>query len=84
MAEPRENHIEWYSGTDTMTLSLTQAKYINRVRRMLEKYPEMGSILAENQDGSILAQISLRALHLTYYGQNTGRFSAISEEDDDK
>lgn len=84
MAELRENHIEWYSGADTMTLSLTQAKYINRVRRMLEKYPEMGSILAENQDGSILAHISLRALHLTYYGQNTGRFSAINDEEEEE
>lgn len=84
MADLRENHIEWYSGSETMTLSLTQAKYINRVRRMVEKYPEIGSVLAENQDGSILAHISLRALHLTYYGLNTGRFSAMDKEDDDE
>lgn len=83
MAELKENHIEWYSGAETMTLSLTQTKYINRVRRMLEKYPETGCILAENQDGSILAHISLRALHLTYYGQNTGGFTAEDEGEDE-
>ena len=81
MAELRENHIEWYSGADTMTLSLTQAKYINRVRGMVEKYPEIGSILAENPDGSVLAHISLRALHLTYYGQNTGDLERLNKKE---
>ena len=83
MAELKENHIEWYSGADTMTLSLTQAKYINRVRRMLEKHPSMGAILAENQDGSILAHISLRALHLTVFTRKNVGSKAIDEEDEE-
>ena len=83
MAEPRENHIEWYSGADTMTLSLTQARYITRVRRILKKNPLLWEIVAENPDGSICAHISLRCLVVADFGLKTGGMSNEEEEEEE-
>ena len=66
--ELRENAIEWITGDDYAIVSLTQRKYITRVRKLAEKYPTMARIEAQNKDGSICARISLRAVHLSIFG----------------
>ena len=70
----KENHIEWYTGKDTMTLSLTQKKYINKVMKLKEKFPDRVEVI-ENVDGSICAHLPVKALHLQIYdreGQTPG------------
>lgn len=67
MAELKENCIEWLAGDDKALCTLTQKKFINKVRRMAKKRDDSVEILAENEDGSILARIPLRAVHLTIY-----------------
>lgn len=64
MSDPKENCIEWLNGEDTISVTLSQVKYINKVKKLQKKYPEMVTILAENDDGSIFARMPLKALKL--------------------
>lgn len=81
-----ENAIEWLTGQDTITVSLTQKRFINRVRKLAKKYPKSIEIVAENNDGSIMAHLPINALHLSIRTANTGSFPSLSdipEEDED-
>ena len=86
MAEIKENVIEWITNDKTITVSLTQKRYINRVKMLAEKHPEDVEIVAENADGSLCAHLPLKALHLFIYASKTGSFPGvddISEEEDE-
>lgn len=80
----KENCLEWLTGQNTITATLTQKKFINRVLKLSE-VPENGvQITAKNDDGSIVAHLPMRALHLFILPQNTKRppwVDDISEED---
>lgn len=78
----KENHIEWQTGQKRMTLSLTQAKHINKVRKLALKHPEMVDII-ENQDGSICAHLPLKALHLQIYDRPGQTPGWVREEEDE-
>jgi len=84
MAEIKENVIEWITGDKRVTVSLTQKRFINRVKMLAEKYPEDVDIVAENTDGSLCAHLPLRALHLTIYAPNTSGFARVDEEDEEE
>lgn len=66
----RENVIEWLTGQETISVTLTQKKYINRVKRLAKKYPEQVQVLVENDDGSIFAHLPLKALKLNIITSN--------------
>ena len=53
-----ENNIEWYTGDKTVTLSFSQKKYVNKIKKYAEKNSDV-KIMAENEDGSICAHIPL-------------------------
>ena len=60
MTEPKmlhDNSIEFYTEYDTATVSFHKKKYINRILRLKEKYPEEIEIVAENNDGTLCARI---------------------------
>lgn len=78
----KENLIEWYTGSDTVTVTFTQKKFVNRIKRMAETHGKQVEIVAENSDGSITAHIPLRAVHLTIYAPKTGGFEGVEENDD--
>jgi len=59
-----ENVIEWLTGQDRISLTLSQKKHINMVRKLKEKHPDLVDIVAENSDGSIYATMPLSALRL--------------------
>ena len=82
MAELKENCIEWLTGDDKVLCTLTQKKFINKVRRMAKKRDGSVEILAENEDGSILARIPLRAVHLTIYEARGTGFCAKDKDGD--
>lgn len=65
MADVKENVIEWLNGDDTISVTLSQVKYISKVKKLAEKYPEKVQILAENDDGSIFAHLPLKSLKLS-------------------
>ena len=60
----RENVIEWYTGSDTVTVTLTQQRFINKVRRLAETNADV-TIEAENEDGSILAHIPVSFIKIS-------------------
>ena len=62
--ENPENCIEWLTGQHTITCTISQGKYISKIKRLAEKYPKKVNILAENEDGTILAKLPLKALKL--------------------
>ena len=64
MADFKENCIEWLNGQDTMSVTLSQGRYISKVRKLAKKYPDLVQILAENNDGSIFAHMPLKSLKL--------------------
>lgn len=53
MADFQENMIEWITGQNRATLSLSQRRTITRVKKLAEQYPDEVQIVAENQDGSV-------------------------------
>lgn len=81
MSELKENVIEWYTGDKMISVTLSQKRYINRVKKLVEKHADMGCELVENRDGSVWARIPLSALHLTIYGSNNRAFPDGGEEE---
>ena len=79
----QENLIEWMTGSKTATVTFSQKKYVNRIKRLAEKHPESVIIEAENEDGSITAHIPIKAVHLTIYESKNGGFCGGSDDGDD-
>lgn len=63
--ENPENCIEWLTGQRTITCTISQQKYISKIKALYEKYPNKVKILKENEDGTILAKLPLKALKLS-------------------
>lgn len=80
MEKNKENCIEWLTGQDTIGVSLTQQKYITKVRKLKKKHPEKVEI-TENSDGSIFAKLPLKALKLSIIVGNGNGFPKDGEED---
>lgn len=70
MAELKENVIEWITGEDTISVTLSQTKHINKVERLAKKYPDLVQILKRNSDGSIFAHLPLKSLKLNIITNN--------------
>lgn len=86
MTDVKENVIEWITGQDWMGVTLTQRKYITKVRKLRNKQPELVPVYYENTDGSIYCHLPLKALKLyvkTGGNQAFGRDDDESEEDDE-
>lgn len=60
-----ENVLEFIKNSDTMCVTFSQRRFITKVKRLAEKFPDEVTILAENSDGSICAKMPVRALHLS-------------------
>jgi hypothetical protein len=60
-----ENVIEFFKDQESMTCSFSQNKFINMVRALATSYPEDVQIMAENEDGSIVAHIPVSYLILS-------------------
>lgn len=55
-----ENVIEWIRGQQTATLTLTRGPLVTRVKKLAEQRPEECQIIAQNEDGSILAHVPVK------------------------
>lgn len=60
----RENTIEWLNGQDRVTVSLSQGRYINKIKALSAKCDDV-EIVAENEDGSICAHLPLKYIKIT-------------------
>ena len=63
--ENPENCIEWITGQHTITCTISQGRFIKKIKNLAEKYPNKVRILKENSDGTILAKLPLKSLKLS-------------------
>lgn len=61
-SDQRENVIEWYNGSERMTVTLSQRRFINKIKRYAGRFPNEVEIVRENADGTLLAHVPLRFL----------------------
>ena len=54
-----ESGIEWLRGYDRATCQLVKSRYTTKIKALAEMYPDECEIVAENEDGSILAHVPL-------------------------
>ena len=47
-----ENAIEWFTGSDRATVTLSSRRHINRIRKLAAAHPEAVKILAEPESNS--------------------------------
>lgn len=60
----RENVIGWFKDSEIATVTFSQGRYISRIKKLAEKYPDDVKVL-ENADGTILAYIPVKAIHIS-------------------
>lgn len=67
-----ENVLEFISGARTVTVSFTNQKHINRIKKLYEERKDDFKYFHENTDGSICAKIPLKWIKINS-GSKTGR-----------
>ena len=55
-----ENVIEFISNTRTATVTFTNKKHINRIKKLYEERKDEFKYLVENPDGSVCAKLPLK------------------------
>lgn len=58
--ENQENVLEFISGTRTATVTFTNQKHINRIKKLYEERKDDFIYFKENKDGSVCAKIPLK------------------------
>ena len=64
MEQNNENCIEWISGQHNIVCSISQQKYITKIKKLAEKYPKKVKIKF-NKDGTICTKLPIKALKLS-------------------
>ena len=67
-----ENVLEFISGARTVTVSFTNQKHINRIKKLYEERKDDFKYFHENADGSICAKIPLKWIKINP-GSKNGR-----------
>lgn len=62
--EIRENVIEWITGSNTVTVTISQKRHQSKIRRLAEKHPDDVDILTDNNGDCIVAHIPLKYIHI--------------------
>ena len=60
-----ENCIEFLNNQHSITVSFCMQKWINKVKKLHEEYPDDVKIIAENKDGSICAKLPIKFLKIS-------------------
>ena len=63
--ENMENMIEFISGTRTATVTFTNQKHINRIKKIYEERKDDFKYFKENTDGSVCAKIPLKWIKIS-------------------
>ena len=64
--------VEFISGTRTATVTFTNQKHINRIKKIYEERKDDFKYFKENTDGSVCAKIPLKWIKINA-GSKTGR-----------
>ena len=70
--ENSENMIEFISGARTATVTFTNQKHINRIKKLYEERKDDFKYFVENPDGSICAKLPLKWIKINA-GSKEGR-----------
>ena len=70
--ENTENVLEFISGTRTATVTFTNQKHINRIKKLYEERKDDFKYFIENPDGSICAKLPLKWIKINA-GSKEGR-----------
>ena len=70
--ENTENVLEFISGTRTATVTFTNQKHINRIKKLYEERKNDFKYFKENTDGSVCAKIPLKWIKINP-GSKEGR-----------
>lgn len=60
-----DNAIEWYTGQRTITVTIDQEKYKNKIIKLAESHADQVKIIKTNSDGTILAKLPLKFLKIS-------------------
>lgn len=52
-----DNCFEWILGETTASVTFSQKKFVNKLKKLAKQYPDNVEIIAENEDGSICAHV---------------------------
>ena len=66
-----ENVLEFISGTRTATVTFTNQKHINRIKKLYEERKDDFKYFHENTDGSICAKIPLKWIKISPTKRNS-------------
>jgi hypothetical protein len=55
-----ENMIEFVTNARSATVTFTNQKHINRIKKLYEEHPDEFKFFEENHDGSVCAKIPLK------------------------
>ena len=65
MEKNNENAVEFLTGEKTCTVSFTNQKFCNRIKKFYEKHPDRFETYVVNPDGSVYATIPLKWLKIS-------------------
>ena len=60
-----ENVIEFIKDEKRATCTFTQGRYISKIRKLAKDFPDECEIVAENEDGSVLAHVPVSWVQIT-------------------
>lgn len=79
--ENSENMIEFISGQRTATVTFTNQKHINRMKKLYEERGDEFKYFKENEDGSVCAKIPLKWIKVNAGAlPGTGKKREMTEE----
>ncbi len=78
--ENTENMVEFISGTRTATVTFTNQKHINRIKKLYEERKDDFKYFTENKDGSICAKIPLKWIKINP-GSKEGRIMTEEQKE---
>ena len=78
--ENTENMIEFISGTRTATVTFTNQKHINRIKKLYEERKDDFKYFIENPDGSICAKLPLKWIKINA-GSKEGRIMTEEQKE---
>lgn len=62
----QENCIEWIKGSKTATVTFPKGKYVTKINKLAEQYPDEVRICDVNKDGSIVAHVPVSYISIRH------------------
>ena len=79
--EKSENMIEFISGQRTATVTFTNQKHINRMKKLYEEREDEFKYFKENEDGSVCAKVPLKWIRVNPGSKpGTGKKREMTED----